>query len=160
MCAEPVARPRRRNRRGFTMVELLIVMLVMGLLAALAIYKFWDFRDNVRVAAVTGDFRSVMVASYSYFADHDTWPPDGNPGVIPPALVNYLPSSADFSKPEYTLEYDNIPVGQGHYIIGVTVSSPRQRLMDQLIRTLGNQHPFFVAGGTLTYVIIASDGSY
>jgi len=149
-------RPRTPN--GFTIIELLTVVLILAILAGIALLKYLDLRNQARAAQVAGDFRSVMVASYNYYSDHDAWPPDGAPGVVPPALVQYLPASFTFSRPEYTLDFDNLGVGGGDYVVGVTVSSSDADLMDRLLRTLGTKQPYFAAGGTLTYIISAPDG--
>lgn len=146
------------DRRGFTLVELMTVIIVLGLLAAIAVFKYMDLRNTARAAEVLGDFRSVMVGSYNYYSDFNDWPPDAGPGAPPPGLLPYLPGSTNFSKPEYTLEYDNLGLGSGAYMIGVTVTSSDANLMDRLIRNLGGKAPFFVAGGALTYIIVGSDG--
>jgi prepilin-type N-terminal cleavage/methylation domain-containing protein len=148
----------RRDRRGFTLVELMTVVIVIGLLSGIALLKYSDLRNTARAAEVVGDFRSVMVGSYNYYSDFGDWPPDAGPGAPPPGLVPYLPGSVTFSKPEYTLEFNNLGLGGGAYMIGVTVTSGDPVLMNRLIRNLGGKAPYFVAGGTLTYVIVGADG--
>jgi prepilin-type N-terminal cleavage/methylation domain-containing protein len=148
-----------RSRRGFTLIELLTVVLVISVLAGIALLKYTDLRNTARAAEVAGDFRTVMVAAYNYQADNDIWPPDGSAGATPPALTQYLPGGFTFSKPEYTLDYDNLGVGAGSYVIGVTVTSPDAGLMAKLIRNLGNKAPYFAAGGSLTYIISKTGGA-
>jgi prepilin-type N-terminal cleavage/methylation domain-containing protein len=149
---------RRGNRRGFTIVELMTVIIILGLLAAIGLLKYLDLRNQARSAEVAGDFRTVMVAAYNYYSDHNGWPPDGAAGMIPPALVQYLPSSFQFNKPEYTLDFDNFGLGGPNYVVGITVTSANSDLMTKLVRNLGNKQPYFHDGATLTYIISAPDG--
>jgi prepilin-type N-terminal cleavage/methylation domain-containing protein len=148
----------RRQRTGFTLIELMVVLVVMGVLASIAGLKYNDLRNTARAAEVAGDFRVVMVGAYNYYSDNNVWPPDGVTGVKPPALEPYLPGGFTFSRPEYTLDFDNFGVGGGNYIVGVTVSSANTGLMDKLIRNMGSKYPFFSNGGTLTYIIVGADG--
>lgn len=147
------------KRRGFTMVELLTVIIVIAVLAGIALLKYIDLRNTARAAEVAGDFRAVMVAAYNYQSDNEAWPPDGATGATPPALAPYLPGGFRFTKPEYTLDYENLGVGGGAYVIGVTVTSPNADLMARLIRNLGTKFPYFAAGGTLTYIISEKGGA-
>lgn len=147
------------NRRGFTLIELMVVVVVMALLAGISLLRFIDLRNTARVAEVSGDFRSIAVAAYNYHADADTWPPDGAPGLTPPGLAPLLPGGFQFDKGYYVLDYENIPLGAGAFMIGVTVTTTDADLMQKLIRSLGTRAPFFVAGGSLTYIIVGASGA-
>src|SRR5262245_16146579 len=149
---------RRMGRRGFTMVELMTVIIIIGLLSGIALLKYLDLRNQARAAEVAGDFRTVMVAAYNYYSDHNDWPPDGVAGVVPPELVQYLPASFRFDKAEYTLDFDNMSMGGANSVVGVTLSTPDSDLMRKLKRNLGTKQPYFQAGSTLTYLISAPDG--
>lgn len=152
-------RRRAMGEKGFTMIELITVVIILGLLSGIAILKYLDLRNQARAAEVAGDFRTVMVAAYGYYSDHNAWPPDGPPGAPPPSLVQYLPGSFQFTKPEWTLDFDNLGVGGGDYVVGVTVSTANADLMQKLVRTLGTKQPYFQGGGaSLTYIISAPDG--
>ena len=61
---------RTPNRRGFTIVELMTVIIILGLLAGIAILKYLDLRNQARSAEVAGDFRAVMVAAYTLDFDN------------------------------------------------------------------------------------------
>jgi prepilin-type N-terminal cleavage/methylation domain-containing protein len=147
------------DRSGFTVIELLTVMLILGILAGISILKYIDLRNTARAAAVAGDFRVVMVAAYNYHSDYETWPPDGGPGAPPAPLAPYLPGGFSFAKPEYTLDFDNLGLGGGAYVIGVTVTTSNADLMAKLIRNLGTRQPYFASRGALTYIISADGGA-
>jgi prepilin-type N-terminal cleavage/methylation domain-containing protein len=150
---------RRRTKNGFTMVELFIVIIVMSVLAGIALLKYLDLRNQARAAEVAGDFRSVMVAAYNYHGEHEAWPADGAPGVVPPSLAGFLPSSFSFSKPHYQLDFEHVSLGGGQAMVGVTVTSTNADLISKLKRTLGTTLPYFTAGDALTYIISTDGGA-
>jgi type IV pilus assembly protein PilA len=53
----------KRSEAGFTMVELLTVMLVLVLLAGIAVPAYWDERDKARDAQAKADARSAVTAA-------------------------------------------------------------------------------------------------
>jgi len=151
-----------RRRRGFTFIEVLVVMIVLGLLANLALLKYIDLKHRALSASATADLQAVRLAAYSAWYEHGAWPDDDMAGITPPGLVPYLPVGFSFTKPEYTMEWENfVPPGggpSGGMQLGVVVRSSNARLMKALQDNLGNKAPFFVAGGNLTFVIVGSDG--
>jgi type IV pilus assembly protein PilA len=57
-----------RNRGGFTFIELLVVLVIIGILAAIALPKFSATRDKAKVAALRSDVRNTETAEESYYA--------------------------------------------------------------------------------------------
>ena len=151
-----------RRRRGFTFVEVLVVVIVIGILTTLAVLKYIDLRHRALSAGATADLQAVRLAAYSAWYEHTTWPAEAGAGTVPPDLTPYLPVGFSFSKSEYTLDWDNFvpPSGgpTGSMQLGVVVSSSNARLMKALQDNLGSKAPFFVLGNTLTFVIIGPDG--
>ena len=51
-----------RNDRGFTLIELVIVIVILGILAAVAIPKYEDMQEQARVATIKGQVGSIRSA--------------------------------------------------------------------------------------------------
>ncbi len=63
-------RVRAQSEKGFTLVELLVVMLILGLLAAIAIPSFFNQRDKARDADAKALVRTSQTAMETYATDH------------------------------------------------------------------------------------------
>lgn len=58
------------TRNGFTLVELLIVMVVLGILAAIAIPKYAETRDRAFVSSMKADLRNLSTQQELYHDDN------------------------------------------------------------------------------------------
>lgn len=86
------ARRHRRRAAGFTLVEIMIVVVIIGLLAALAFPAFQKVRHRAQNTAFANDLRQVRAAAEQYILEMGAYPEDGYPGSFPPALVEYMPT--------------------------------------------------------------------
>lgn len=58
-------------KKGFTLVEIMIVVVIIGLLAAMAIPAFQKVRQDSRKSAVENDARQLASAAQQYMLEND-----------------------------------------------------------------------------------------
>lgn len=69
-----------REQKGFTLIELMIVVAIIGILAAVAIPKFSDMLEKAREGATKGNVGAIKSAITIYYGDQNgTWPTSIDP---------------------------------------------------------------------------------
>lgn len=67
-----------QNSRGFTIVELLIVIIVIAILTAVGIVAYSGVQSRAHDAAIKGDFRKIMTKLQIYKVETGSYPHDIN----------------------------------------------------------------------------------
>ena len=83
----------KRSARGFTLIELMMVVAIIGLLAALAVPNFKKFTCRARSGEAKVMLKHISTAQESYLAEHDIYASDA--GQIPPVLAAAVSPGAD-----------------------------------------------------------------
>jgi type IV pilus assembly protein PilA len=63
----------KNNEKGFTLIELMIVIAIIGILAAIAIPQFAAYRQRSYNSASAADLRNATTAQEAYFVDNQSY---------------------------------------------------------------------------------------
>ncbi len=88
---------KKRNQKGFTLVELLIVIAIIGILAAIAIPQFSSYRQKAYVAVTKSDVKNAYTAVQAYISENPGQPIPGG-SVTGPGTLGAPLNSARVSK--------------------------------------------------------------
>ena len=68
-----LSKVKRNNEKGFTLIELMIVIAIIGILAAIAIPQFSAYRTRSYNSAAQSDLRNFATAQEAFYVDHQRY---------------------------------------------------------------------------------------
>ena len=139
--SQGILRRLNKDAEGFTLVELMIVVAIIGILAAIAIPQFAAYRIRGYNSSALSDVRNLSTAEAAYFADWQRYgitagaaaAGGGDGGVLTTATATPLITCADTIPVNRSMA---IGVGTGVDLAAHTADG-----------TLAATHTVFVAGG-------------
>ena len=84
-----------RNQKGFTIIELVVVIVILGILAAVAFPKFQDLSGDAQQAVVNATGSAVKSAAVILYSK--------NQGSTSPAATCYSPTNVDYDTGHITI---------------------------------------------------------
>lgn len=122
---------QRGARCGFTLVELLIVMVVVGILAGILFMTLGAAPDKAEVTKIISDIGNLKYASFMYYANYSMWPQPGDSAGWSASLDKFLDRPLVLNGMEL-----DIKIVSGHYLIGLMSVSPAKPLAQPNVQRL------------------------
>jgi prepilin-type N-terminal cleavage/methylation domain-containing protein len=136
-----------RTKRGFTLVELLIVIIIISVMATIAIPKFADSNTRAKEASLKAYLYSLRTATERFHADTGLWPLSADiiNGTTPSKGLNEVGTKVVMP--------DGVYFGPYFAENGSTIGIPGVTL------TYGSGGPIPIGSWKLTGTAVASDGT-
>lgn len=96
---------KRRRRRGFTLIDLLIVVTILGVLARVTLPQILHVRLKARATRIVSDMEIIRGAARAVAGDSGYWPAAAAVGTRPTSMESYLPQGFSFT-PEVGVAYE------------------------------------------------------
>ena len=89
------------NRRmsAFSLIEVIVVVIVLGILAAVVVPKFVSAQGETAVAATAEDLKALETALGMYKATEGAWPSEVAQTLTPPGVQTYFKGPVPLAKP-------------------------------------------------------------
>lgn len=150
----------KRAPRGFTLIELMLVVVIIGILTRIALPKYRQVRTRAQAAAYISELNVIRGAAYQAFENNQRWPLNAPVGRIPADLKSLLPGSLSFT-PAKTVSYDWLLAGMPRgdpararrsALMGMGIRTTDLALRAEIQRQLKGQ-PTYVSGGIVYWLI-------
>ena len=92
----------RRNQKGFTLVELVVVIAILGVLAAIAVPRFINALDDANEATDLANEKALQAAVNLYYLTNSAYP-----GQLSDLVGNYIEAVPDTQVANMEFDYSN-----------------------------------------------------
>ena len=130
----------RRRRAGFTLVEVMVLVLIVSVLAMVSVPAFARIQRRAKSTAIVNDFRTFAAAIETYTHEKGGWPAETAAGVCPPVMTSRVNTTAWLRQTpmggQYNWDYNQNHLGTqitAAISIGATASAPLPLDVNQLI---------------------------
>lgn len=111
-----------RNTKGFTLIELMIVVVIIGILAAIAIPNFISMQDRAREGSVKANMHTLQLATEDFAVQNDgTYPVAGDAAAVTALLPGGAIMDNPFTNAASAINWAGAAATQGN--LGYSVAS-------------------------------------
>ena len=149
-----LASRRRDEEQGFTLIELMVVVLIIAILIAIAIPTFLGARSRAQDRASQSDLRNALTAEKTVYTDQQTYDASGaNMKVVEPSLgwTAVLPAV-----PKIGLNVGDVVAGDKGVVCMTETSKSGTKFAIADVATGGSAGTFFNKGGDCSSLVPAT----
>lgn len=119
----PVESPSHADgpRQGFTLVEMVVVVMIIGILALVAVTKMPNLSNDAKVSSVLTNINVIFNALEVYRSKEGEYPANEQAGAFPADLKDYLHESLFTAPTEIGGCYDWNGPGTGYSHYGISI---------------------------------------
>lgn len=139
-----------RKRGGFTLIEILIVAVVLGILSGIALPNLTRALHQADAAKVVSDVRSIEFAVLAHIEDTGQLPGRGAWGTLPPDLTDYLPENMPFTYKDVRYRLN---VNQRRGRVRLQVRYPRGSPLGEALKTFRRPGEVTWNARTTTFIL-------
>lgn len=117
---------KKNKQAGYTLIELLTVVTIIGILASIAIPNYKGYRDKAKMVTVNTTLRQIRLAQEVYWTDHEMYFP------VPPEAITNQSGSLTISGLDMKIF---LPHGQKYSIVTTDNSATKNKSYTVIIET-------------------------
>lgn len=150
------------RRNGFTLVEVLMVVIVIGILSGLAVPIYRDVTVRADAARIVSDVHTIQLAVADYLVDEKVHPATAAIGVMPRELEDRLPDNFPFAWGAVKYRYRRWAIpgtarwerrsARGLPVVGVEIYSSSEVLLRHL-EALSQGRGQMLVAGSITLIL-------
>ena len=117
--------PNLKRTGAFTLVEIMVVVVIIGLLAAMGLPALRRVKMRSQASAVQNDLRTFSTAFITFNLQNGHWPANADPREVPPEMGNALTNNFTLKSPiggyykwNYDVSADGVDAKAAIVIIG------------------------------------------
>jgi general secretion pathway protein G len=126
-----------RRRRAFSLVELMIAVVIIGILAALAVPAMTKLKRSSQNNRFISDLRTFAQGFETFATQNGGWPPNSGTGVVPTGMSGFVRdahwTNTNSVGGRWNWDYNNFGVTASISTTGVTASDAQMMLIDEKI---------------------------
>lgn len=120
----------RQRERGFTLIEVMITVVIIGILASIAVPMYSDYVIRGKIPEATSALASMRIRLEQYYQDHrDYGSDDANCGVANPESSNFT----------YECNWGDVGTSQGYRIVATGIAGRGMGDFQYTIDQAGNR---------------------